>query len=236
MKKLQDAWFCESPIDFEHKQYILLDFLQSVKEDFSLLKLYPSLSELGKHIANMETFRIQQKFVLDRLKKPKGFNWQTNEIIYEEAEQSVQLREVNDIIDYAISNLNPVMNRGQALYDRVQTEMRWHTVGIVPTEYVDEGYFMVRSTDFRTSTFRYKVEKIVLDSDSYWGIGLTLVDEDTARFTTYESIKNAIIRRFPEMPVPLTIAVETGDFPMEETILPIIKRVGLMRIRRGIYS
>lgn len=236
MKKLQDTWFCESPIDFEHKQYILLDFLQSVSEDFSLLKLYPSLVELGRQVTNMETFRIQQKFVLNRLRKPKGFNWQTNEIIYEEAEQSVQLKEVNDIIDYAISNLNPVINRGQALYDRVQTEMRWHTVGIVPTEYVDEGYFMVRTTDFKTSTFRYKIEKVIMDSDSYWGINLMLVDEDAARFTTYESIKNSIIRRFPEIPVPLTIAVETGDFPMEETIIPIIKRLGLMRIRRGIYS
>jgi hypothetical protein len=236
MKKLQDAWFCCEPIDFEHKQYILLDFIQSVQEDFSLWKLYPSLGELGRHIGNLEAFRVQQKFVLDRLRKPIGYSWQNNEILYENPEQSLQLREVNDIIDFAISNMNPLMNKGQALYDRVQTEMRWHTIGIVPTEYVDEGYFMIRNDRFHTSSYRYRIEKVISNEDSFWGINLRLVHEDDNRFSTYENIKNIIIRKHPEIPVPLTFAIETNEFPLEETILPIVKRIGLMRIRRGIYS
>ena len=37
MKTLPEYWFVESPIDREHKQYILWDFLKEVKEDFSWL-------------------------------------------------------------------------------------------------------------------------------------------------------------------------------------------------------
>lgn len=235
MKQLSETWFCESPIDLEHKQYVLLDYVQAVKEDFSLFKLYPDLGDIIKHIQNIESFRKQQKFVLERMKKPVGYNWQTNEIIYEDAEPTPQLKEVNDIIDYALPNLNHWRERGQEIYDTVEKLMRWRTIGIIPGEYVDEGYFMIRM-DRKTRSYRYKIEKMIMNQESYWGINLTLVDESNIRFTTYENIKNDIISRYPDLPVPLTMAVETDRFPLEETILPLVKRIGLMRIRRGIYS
>jgi len=236
MKQLPDTWFCDQPIDFEHKQYVLLDYLQQVREDFSLMKVYPTLGEIGKHMDNMESFRMQQKLVLDRMKKATGFNWQTNEIIYEEAEPTAKLKEVNSIMEYAMSNLSIWKTRGQEIYDRVEKMMKWKTVGIIPGDYVDEGYFMVRLHEKLTLSYRYRVNKLILNNESFWSINLFLVDENNHRFATYENIKNDIIRKNPDLPVPLTFSVETDRFPLEETILPIVKRIGLMRIRRGIYS
>ncbi len=33
MKSLHPYWFLQSPVDMEHKYYVLMDFLQSVESD-----------------------------------------------------------------------------------------------------------------------------------------------------------------------------------------------------------
>lgn len=56
-------WFKQDPIDLEHKQYILLDYLKKVKGEFDHYKLYPSFQEISLHLANTTKILEDQKFI-----------------------------------------------------------------------------------------------------------------------------------------------------------------------------
>ena len=43
MVNLEETWFYEPPIDFEHKHYLLLQYLSDIDKSYSLLKLSPYL-------------------------------------------------------------------------------------------------------------------------------------------------------------------------------------------------
>ena len=40
--RLDTNWILQEPIDLEHKQYVLLDYINKVDKDFDNFKLYPS--------------------------------------------------------------------------------------------------------------------------------------------------------------------------------------------------
>ena len=46
-------WLFQEPIDLEHKQYVLLDYLQKVDKNLQELKLYPNFQSLSLHLANI---------------------------------------------------------------------------------------------------------------------------------------------------------------------------------------
>ena len=46
-------WIFHEPIDFEHKQYVLLGYLQKVQKNLNKLKLYPNFQQISLHLANI---------------------------------------------------------------------------------------------------------------------------------------------------------------------------------------
>ena len=46
-------WVFQEPIDFEHKQYVLLDFLQKMDKQLQNLKLYPNFQQISLHLASI---------------------------------------------------------------------------------------------------------------------------------------------------------------------------------------
>ena len=61
--RLNTDWIFQEPIDLEHKQYVLLDYINKVNKDFEDFKIYPSFQELAIHLANIGAIREQGKFV-----------------------------------------------------------------------------------------------------------------------------------------------------------------------------
>lgn len=50
---MKTNWIYTEPIDFEHKQYVLLDYYQKLEKEFDELKLYPSFQDITLHLANI---------------------------------------------------------------------------------------------------------------------------------------------------------------------------------------
>ena len=50
---MKTDWLFQDPIDLEHKQYVLLDYLQKVDKNLQELKLYPNFQSLSLHLANI---------------------------------------------------------------------------------------------------------------------------------------------------------------------------------------
>ena len=55
MKNLSPIWFLKSPIDVEHKHYILLDFLPSVSSEIRDKKIYSPVKRIFNIIKELIT-------------------------------------------------------------------------------------------------------------------------------------------------------------------------------------
>ena len=50
-------WFCQVPLDFEHKNYLLLQYLKLVDDSFSVRKLSPYLLWTEKLVKELVDFQ-----------------------------------------------------------------------------------------------------------------------------------------------------------------------------------
>lgn len=55
-------WILQEPIDVEHKEYVLLDYISKIDKELEEFRLYPTFQELSLHLANL-------KSITDNLKK-----------------------------------------------------------------------------------------------------------------------------------------------------------------------
>lgn len=62
-------WYKEAPIDFEHKNYLLLDYLSKIDTSYSQLKLSPYLLWTEKLVLELEAFKVNLEIFESSLKK-----------------------------------------------------------------------------------------------------------------------------------------------------------------------
>ena len=115
MVNLEETWFYEPPIDFEHKHYLLLQYLSDIDKSYSLLKLSPYLLHTEKLAESMRTFRKdlkkQRGLIVGRM---IGFSLQRG-IIREEVEDIPEIEEIEEIVDYSIPLLESKVKMGYKL-------------------------------------------------------------------------------------------------------------------------
>jgi len=54
-------WILQEPIDMEHKEYVLLDYISKIDNDLDEFKLYPTFQELSLHLANLRSINEKLK-------------------------------------------------------------------------------------------------------------------------------------------------------------------------------
>ena len=53
--KLPLDWILQEPIDMEHKEYVLLDYISKINKELENFNLYPTFQELTLHLANLNS-------------------------------------------------------------------------------------------------------------------------------------------------------------------------------------
>jgi hypothetical protein len=61
MEKLNPIWFLESPLDIEHKSYVLLDFLKNKSQNLDGPSVLSSLKEISTLVKAMNSFKERRK-------------------------------------------------------------------------------------------------------------------------------------------------------------------------------
>lgn len=229
MKHISNTWFVEEPIDEEYKQYILLDFLQGVEVDFAENKLYPPLSELIEHLKVMELFSLAKNEMLKGKRSLKGIDWSGMKLEYEPAVVERNLLGVEAIVNFAIPKMQKVRDTGINIWESLCEQIKWSLVGVVP-QYVDEGYFIIHIDKRHIVAYRYNYKNLILDGEEHCALTCEPVYEIDSKLKRYESIKTELIKRMPDLPVPMTFSIEVPEFPFEESVMPIVKRVGISKI------
>ena len=162
MEKLKHDWLTDGLIDFEYKKYILLSYLQNVKNSFDKTELYPHLADLVHHYQNLVALKENKESLTKNFPaKAEGLDMKKLEIIYHELIQDDEImKELGDIIEYAVPMFKNSLEEGKEIYEFVERNCELSPVGLLPL-YVDEGYLFIHtSTSLDTSIYRYQVTLI----------------------------------------------------------------------------
>lgn len=228
MKQLSETWFADGYIDFELKKYTLLAYLQEINKHFNQQKLYPQLGDLIFHYNNLIAFKENKKILQDQFpKKLTGIQIEKLQLLYQQMiEDDEMMKELEDIIHYALKKLKKAIQNGTTIYECVEEQMSINPVGIIPLQ-ANEGYFLLSSQHQKnTKVYEYRLSIFEKHQAQYRAIKTTYINEwRRSMVNTYEHIKYCLIKSQNHLPNPAVYAIEVEfSFPIEETLLPIAKR------------
>ncbi|HWZ15924.1 MAG TPA: hypothetical protein VNW95_11870 [Mucilaginibacter sp.] len=228
MKSLGTNWFIEGSIDFEHKKYVLLDYLQEINRHFDKSKLYPNLTDLIFHFNNLLYFKknktmLQQAFP-QRLTQA---DLDAVTLTYQKiVDDDNSMKEIESIITYALQQMDPAIQTGKEIYDFVESRLNIDPIGIVPLMPY-QGYFSLRNGRERTNwIYEYQITIFENKDDKFRGININFIETWEQSITnTPEALKLDLIRRNQYLPNPAVYYVQSDiTFPLEQTLLPVAKR------------
>lgn len=228
MKSLNLNWFIEGHIDFEHKKYVLLDYMQEINRNFDTSHLYPNLSDLIFHYKNLQEFKqsksvIQQAFP-QRLTRA---DIEAVKLTYQKiVEDDSSMEEIERIIAFALHQMNPAIKTGREIYDFVESRLNIDPVGLMPLQ-PHHGYFSLRNGADKTNwVYEYHITIFEGKDDQYRGINVQLLETyEHSLINTPENIKLNLIKKHKHLPNPAVYYVHSDiTFPLEQTLLPVAKR------------
>ena len=214
--KMGPEWIYTQPIDLEHKQYVLMDFLKHCDKKIDKFEVYPTYTELSIHLANLQSissefktlyfekklFNVDDEILISDLKfKPVPI---IDEIDYDEFTEIVKFSG-QKVLDY-FNMMKAVWN---IVYDSISLKI------IKNEKNVGEltGYFY---SDFETGkkVWKYQIEKKErLTIDSKMNVILVKPKED-----------NFVFDFDIDKKLPIFELKAVYDFPLESSILPAFKR------------
>jgi hypothetical protein len=112
-------WYIEHPLDFEYKNYILLDYIQSVDKSYQICKVSPYLlwtEKLFNELDNFEKLRIN--FLKKTEKKYLSFDSGSIRILKTKIKEPEQIKIISDIVDFSKPILESKVKLGYKLLEK----------------------------------------------------------------------------------------------------------------------
>ena len=120
MKLIDLDWYSQSPIDFEHKQYLLHAYLQSVDQAYLDKKVSPHLLHLERLKEEMDYF-ISKWIILKKTFDKNRYVYFDNPKL--EGEENIELAKIVEIVDYANPQIFAKIKQGYLLFERYPNQI-----------------------------------------------------------------------------------------------------------------
>jgi hypothetical protein len=228
MNTLKNNWLTENHIDFEYKKYMVLGYLQDVKNQYERQELYPALADVIAHYKNLKQIKDNADCIKKGFAKDvTGIDWQKMELIHKQENLSDDLfQELEMIIDFSMPLFADKINTGKKMYDYVGQNLSLSVVGIAPLR-KEEGYLII-NTENQKEVYVYQYGFSVLQNIQDHVKQLLTEYVSTYTYTinnTFEKIKQDLISTRKDLPNPAVYAIKSAiSTPFSETLLPIAKR------------
>ena len=137
------------------------------------------------------------------------------------------MKELEDIIRYAMAHMDRTIQEGTEIYEYVEEQLSIFPIGLLPLE-MREGYlFLSDGKERDTRVYRYRLSIFEKHDEKYRSVRTEFVaDWQRNLVNTYENIKAELIRNRSDLPNPAVYGIETGlTVPVDETLLPIARRM-----------
>lgn len=220
-------WMFEKPIDREHKEYKLLSYFQKMGEKLDNMELYPGFIELALHLANAQTL-IKDKKVLYTNKR---FTSIDDELLVKDLKikdvpemSKEEYEEFIKILSYTIPRLTEYFNIAKSVwelvFDRVFLTVKKNKENIIN----DCGYFYFDDKkNKKIIVWEYEKKPAAKNSPESKLIIKSIYNGEKNNLTLAK-----IITTFSELEdkkkLPVVEMSCSGEFPLEETLIPLFKR------------
>lgn len=116
---LQLDWYCQTPLDFEHKNYLLLQYLKSIDDSYSEHILSPYLLWTEKLVKELRDF-TQKSYLLESTLKRDilSIDLPRMQIIRKEIEKNSEIKIVFEIVEYSTPLLESKVKLGYKLLNK----------------------------------------------------------------------------------------------------------------------
>ncbi|GAA4404609.1 hypothetical protein GCM10023187_22190 [Nibrella viscosa] len=233
MKKLQPDWLTQGWIDAEYKKYVVMAYLQAVKQNFSDRKLCPDLPELRRHYeAGLHFRRCKGTLNASFPKQVDQIDFKTRTVTYKsEVTDDAYLSEVDAIMDFALPRFREALTEGQHLWERIAASLTLEPIGLLPLR-PNEGYLLIHHNPHSETLVYYFCLTLYDDNEPGGRIVQFRFVEKTRKSLghTFENMKLDLVRRYRHLPNPATFMLEARrSYPVEETLLPIARQLIALR-------
>jgi hypothetical protein len=213
--QLDPEWIFKEPLDFEFNKYTLLDYLQKCEKKFENLEIYPDFVELSLHLANIQSISKENVLLLT----DKNFESCDDEILMKELypkkpreitkEEEVEL---DKTLKFSGNKLFDAFNIAKSIwniaYDNVHVVLRKNKPNLVGG--IGYIYYYDRLIE-NLYVWEFHIKKVKGDTVNNRTILKKIYEgehNDTGKHHDYPIFEMKVEQRFP----------------MEPTIIPIMKR------------
>jgi hypothetical protein len=228
--KLNPEWMLKEPLDFEYNKYTLLNYIQKCEERLNKFEIYPDFVELSLHMANIQSLSNENILLLTN----KKFNSCDDEIVLKDLYPKTprelsdeEKNELNKTILYSNDKLFDTFNTAKSIwnivFDSIDVSVKKNKKNLGSIY----GYiFYYKKLENKIYVWEYKIKK-EQDSKNNAQTQITKIYENEADSTTLLSIietyskfnKTEYYKDFPVFEITCE-----QDFPIEQSIVPIMKR------------
>lgn len=142
---LSPIWFVEKPIDLEHKQYILMDYLQKVDKGFRQNNLADFLYETRYHSKNIECFlTVRSLLELRDVTPPTDEQREYFKSVTSKPDDSPELQEAIKIAKWSLKKLQDSIKQGAEVFKKIESSISNNFYFIGNTLDKNTGYLLLR--------------------------------------------------------------------------------------------
>jgi hypothetical protein len=153
---MKTDWLFQEPIDLEHKQYVLLDYLQKLDKNLNNLKLYPQFQEISLHLASINLLIEKGQYLtLGRQLKDPDDEILISDLIPVNCPllTKEEILEVYNVCKFSTENLRDYFNHAKAIWDIVNDTVSIEVVQNPKNIEPKQGLFFL---DYKEKTYLYE--------------------------------------------------------------------------------
>lgn len=116
---LELDWYCQTPLDFEHKNYLLLQYLKSIDDSYSSHILSPYLLWTEKLVNELKDFTSKSLRLESSLKRDiVSFDLIKMQIVRKQIEKNDEIKIIFEVVEYSTPLLESKIKLGYKLLDK----------------------------------------------------------------------------------------------------------------------
>jgi hypothetical protein len=228
--KLNPEWMLKEPLDFEYNKYTLLDYIQKCEKNLDRFEIYPDFVELSLHLANMQSLTKEHTLLLtdkkfescdDEIMLKDLYPKKPRELSQEEEQELTKKNQYSNVKLFDTFNLaKSIWNMA---FDSVEITIKKNKPDISS----GMGYvFYYRKKENKVYVWEYQIKRDRKQPNSN-KTTLNLIYGNSPEDITLSSIietSSSFVKTKNYKTLPVFEMQCNQDFPMEQTIVPIMKR------------
>ena len=224
-------WVFQEPIDFEHKQYVLLDFLQKMDKQLQNLKLYPNFQQISLHLASINLITEKGQYLtLTRVLKAPDDEILISDLLVNGLPlfTKEEILEIYKVCLYSNDRIKDFFNQAKALWDVANDSISIEPIQNPKNIEPKEGLFFIKDNGL-TYLYEFTIKLIKKGAvDTKCVIKKVCICEEDSFEEKLSEVKKSLIKNINDPKIYKNLIVfkvhHTEQFPFKETLLPISKR------------